>query len=396
MKILVVDDDGLVIDLLTLSLEELGFHEVAAETTGAGTLALLDGGWSPDVVFCDLNMPGMDGVELIRHLARRKYTGSIILLSGEDWRILKTCEEMGTAFGLTMLGSLQKPFCLEDITRLLARAHAVRPPSSPDALAISPEDLRHAIEAGQMVAWFQPQMAVDTGELAAVEALVRWMHPERGPIPPMAFIPVAEEHGLIDALLGAVYRDALGHVGRWHRQGVPLRVAVNVSTDNLNSHDLPERLDKWCREAGLTSRNVMIEITESRLSKNLALTLEILTRLRLKGFGLSLDDFGTGYSSLEQLHRMPFTELKIDRGFVHGAATDSRSRAVFESSVELARKLSMITVAEGVEDEDDFRLVRELGCDLVQGYHFARPMSPDDLERWIRERQDTPRSGHAA
>ncbi len=386
MKILIVDDDGLAIDLLTLHLQELGRKDISAATSGLLALSQLDGGLVPDVIFCDLNMPGMDGVELIRHLARRQFSGGVILLSGEDWRILKTCEELGSAFGLDMLGSLQKPFSSQDILRLLARVNTRRvAPSHPRPPPISASELRHAIEAGQMAAWFQPQVSVATHEIVAIEALVRWQHPQRGLIAPMSFIPVAEEHGLIDALLEVVYRDAMAHVGRWLSQGRNLRVAVNLSTDNLNSHGLPERLEAWSRAAGVTPSAVMIEITESRLSKNLLLTQEILTRLRLKGFGLSLDDFGTGYSSMEQLHRMPFTELKIDRGFVHGAVTDSRARAVFESSVQLARKLSMSTVAEGVENEADFELAQALGCDLVQGYYFAKPLPPEEFETWMTE-----------
>lgn len=386
MTILVVDDESLVTDLLTVSLEDLGFEHICAESTGVGALARLDEGLSPAVIFCDLNMPGMDGVELIRHLARRQFQGGVILLSGADWRIVKTCEEMGAAFGLAMLGALQKPFSREEISLLLSRAPRRRTGRSPAEAPISPDELKQGMEAGQLMAWFQPQVSASDGTLAAVEALVRWQHPQRGLIPPMAFIPVAEEHGLIDALLETVYRDAMGHVGRWISQGHALRVAVNLSTDNLNSHDLPERMEAWSRESAVPSQSVVIEVTESRLSKNLALAQEILTRLRLRGFGLSLDDFGTGYSSLEQLHRLPFTELKIDRGFVHGAATDSRSRAVFESSVELARKLSMTTVAEGVEDEDDFLFAQSLGCDLVQGYHFARPLPSAELGAWMAQR----------
>ena len=396
MKMLAVDDDGMMLDLLGMALDELGFRQVESVSTGEGALARLDAGYAPEVIFCDLNMPGMDGVGLIRHLARRQYAGNVILLSGVDWRILKTCEEMGTAFGLVMLGCLQKPFNFDDITRLLDRVRTRKATNTTKALPISPGELRLAIEAGQMEAWFQPQLAVNSGKVVALEALVRWQHPQRGLIPPMAFIPVAEEHGLIDALLEVVYRDAMAQVGRWHRQGICVRVAVNLSTDNLNSHDLPDRLAAWSREAGVAPQSVMIEITESRLNKNLTLTLEILSRLRLKGFGLSIDDFGTGYSSMEQLHRMPFTELKVDRGFVHGAATDSRSRAVFESSVQLAGKLGMTTVAEGVEDEADFNLVRELGCDLVQGYHFAKPMSAPALEAWMAQRQALEASSSAA
>ncbi|MBV5332554.1 EAL domain-containing response regulator, partial [bacterium] len=318
-------------------MEELGFRYVSSVTSGEDALKQLDAGLAPEVIFCDLNMPGMDGVELIRHLARRQFAGGVVLVSGEDWRILKTCEEMGSAFGLQLLGTLQKPFNPDEISRLLARVSSLKVAPLPKTAPIAPDELREAIEAGQMAAWFQPQLSVATRTLVAVEALVRWRHPQRGLIPPMAFIPVAEEHGLIDALLEKVYRDAMAHVGRWHQQGMDLRVSVNLSTDNL----------------------------------------------RLKGFGLSIDDFGTGYSSMEQLHRMPFTELKIDRGFVHGATSDSRSRAVFESSVQLARKLSMTTVAEGVENEDDFRLAQEIGCDLVQGYHFAKPMSAEALQAWI-------------
>jgi EAL domain-containing protein (putative c-di-GMP-specific phosphodiesterase class I)/CheY-like chemotaxis protein len=384
MTILVVDDDELTLDLMGLSLGEIGCNNFAMDASGQAALARLDDGYAADVIFCDLNMPQMDGVELIRHLARRQFAGGVILLSGEDWRIMKTCEELGLAFGLEMLGSLQKPFQPDDIARLLSRLHARKAaPSAVRGEPILPDELRAGIESGQIVAWFQPQLCIRTLKLVAVEALARWQHPTRGLVPPMAFIPIAEEHGLIDAMMAAVYQDAMHHVGRWNRLGYDLRVAVNLSTDNLNSHKLPEQLERWSREAGVAPQSVMIEITESRLSKNIALSLEILTRLRLKGFGLSIDDFGTGYSSMEQLHRMPFNELKIDRGFVHGAATDSRSRAVFESSVELGRKLRMSTVAEGVETAEDFNLTRELEADLVQGFYFSKPLPPDALEAWI-------------
>jgi EAL domain-containing protein (putative c-di-GMP-specific phosphodiesterase class I) len=201
-------------------------------------------------------------------------------------------------------------------------------------------------------------------------------------IQPAAFISVAEEHGLIDDLTMAVFHKAMGHLKEWTRLGHDLKVSVNVSMDNLDRLDLPEVFADIVRQAGVETGRVILEMTESRLMSNIVTSLEIITRLRLKGFDLSIDDFGTGYSSMEKLKQLPFTELKVDRSFVCGATRDSVARAILESSVQMGHALGMSVVAEGAETQEDWDLLFAIGCDEVQGYFVARPMPAEDFIAW--------------
>jgi EAL domain-containing protein (putative c-di-GMP-specific phosphodiesterase class I)/CheY-like chemotaxis protein len=385
MTMLVVDDDSLVTTLMALSLDELGYRHVLSASTGAQALALLDTGPAPTVLFCDLQMPGMDGVQLLRHLGSRHFRGGVILLSGSEWRILKACEEMGQALGLHMLGILQKPFDSDTIQNLLVQAKEARKSESPLGLPIGAQDLRLALEQGHIEAWFQPQISVASGLPVGMEVLARWHHTERGFVSPLAFVTLAEECGLIDDVMQVVFNAALAALNTLRKRGIDIRMSVNFSAGNLHQATLPEQLESQVLAAGVKPTDVIIEITESGVTQSNPMAQEILARLRLKGFGLSIDDFGTGYSSMAQLHRLPFTELKIDKAFVHGAASDSRSYAMFESSVLLARKLGVVSVAEGVETDEDFAVAKLLGCDVVQGYLFAKAMPIDEVLAWLAD-----------
>jgi EAL domain-containing protein (putative c-di-GMP-specific phosphodiesterase class I) len=202
---------------------------------------------------------------------------------------------------------------------------------------------------------------------------------------PDDFINFAENNGLIDDLTKTVLARALTQARVWRDAGYKLRVAVNLSMDNLVSLNFLEYVAEVTTTAGVAPKDMVLELTESRLMQDQRVPLEILARLRLKRFRLAIDDFGTGNSSLAQLDRIPFEELKIDRGFVHGAAGNDTRRAMFEASLGLARKLQMDAVAEGVEDRADWDFVREQGCDLVQGYFVARPMLAEELPAWMAD-----------
>lgn len=284
-----------------------------------------------------------------------------------------------------MLGRLHKPVMREALVALLrrwapnapARAVVTKPVYGADAV-------RAAITNGELVNYYQPKVLVSTGELKGVEALVRWRHPVDGLVFPDQFISVAEEHGLIQDLPTAVLRPALTQTRLWRDGGMALRMSVNVSMDSLADLDFPEFVADEAAAAGVSPEDVVLEVTESRLMKDLQNPLEVLARLRLKRFSLSIDDFGTGHSSLAQLRNFPFDEIKVDRGFVHGACRDETLRAIYDASLGLARQLGMDIVAEGVEDRNDWDFLCRTGCGLAQGYFIARPMPAAALPGWLQ------------
>ena len=397
-RVLVLDDEPFMLKLLARMLENLGFAQVT--TCDSGSIALdciASPSGAPDLILLDLNMPQMDGIEFVRKLVARRYAGSLILVSGEDQRMLQTAEKLVQAHGITILGSLHKPPTLEGLAALLKKWSLPSPVGSRAAKKrYSADEVRAAISKGELVNYYQPKVVVATGEVMGVESLVRWRHPVHGMVFPDEFIGVAEAHGLIDDLTRVVLTGALAQAKAWQQAGLVLVVAVNVSMDNLSSLGFPDLVARLAAEAGVPPQGITLEVTESRLMQNRRAALEILTRLRLKRFGLSIDDFGTGNSSLAQLRDIPFGELKIDRSFVHGAGTNATIRAIYDASLGLAKQLGMEVVAEGVEDRDDWDFVHGTGCDLSQGYFIAKPMPAGDLPRWMETWHEWVRSGFPA
>lgn len=383
--ILVLDDDLVMLRLISRMLSNLGFGNVATfDKAPAALSAMAAPGTSPRLILCDLNMPEMDGLEFIRELVAIRYTGSLILISGEDERVLQTAETLVRAHRIAILGHLRKPLVQSALATLLDKwSPAVPVRTRAASIAYGADELLAAIANGELVNHYQPKVHVATGQVIGVETLVRWQHPQAGMVYPDQFIGVAEEHGLIDELTRAVLTEALAQVRLWNDAGLALRVAVNVSMDNLGSLDFADFVADAAAKASVAPQNIVLEVTESRLMEDLRAPLEILTRLRLKRFRLSIDDFGTGHSSLSQLRDIPFDELKVDRGFVHGAGANPTVRAIFDASLGLARDLDMEIVAEGVEDRDDWEFLRAAGCDLAQGYFIAKPMAAAHIPAWI-------------
>ncbi|MBE0546709.1 MAG: EAL domain-containing response regulator [Rubrivivax sp.] len=385
MQILLIDDDPLALKLLARQLEHLGCVDVALCGDASEALTLLETqAETIRMVFCDLQMPDIDGVEIVRHLARIRYRGSLVLISGEDGRILQTAHKLAQAHSIHALGAMQKPISLEQLRQVLASdARRSAAPARPAHRPCAPDELRRAIARGELVNHYQPKVDLASGAPSGVETLVRWQHPQAGLVFPDRFVAMAEECGLIDDLTRAVLAGALRQARLWRDSGLQLQVAVNVSMDNLAALDFPDVVAQLATEAGVALSSLTLEVTESRLMKDARAPLDILARFRLKHVGLSIDDFGTGHSSLAQLRDIPFDELKLDRSFVHGAADDSSLKAIVEGILAMARQLGMKTVAEGVEDRADWDLLRDLGCDVAQGYFIARPMPGGDLPGWL-------------
>jgi EAL domain-containing protein (putative c-di-GMP-specific phosphodiesterase class I) len=389
LRVMIVDDDAMTLRVMSHLLGALGVKDPLTAGDGQQALEYIDGSARPDVIFSDLNMPGLDGVEFFRHLSERGVAASIVLISGEDKRILETAKTLGAAHDLQVVGTLQKPIIIDDLDRLLSQC--LEAGSKAASGAISPVTEAELMEGlkdppdGAVQVVFQPKVEVATGAVLGVEALARWNHPTRGLLEPDSFIPLTETLGQATRLTEIVTRYVTAEAGRWGENGSQLQLAINTSVSALHRLDLPEFIVSSANEAGIDPSRITVELTESQLMQEFKKSMEILTRLRLKGVKLSIDDFGTGFSSMEQLRRIPFNELKIDKSFVTGSSGNPETRAMLEASVDLAKKLELVVVAEGVESREDLDLVASLGCDIAQGYYLARPMDAQALLPWIHD-----------
>ncbi len=259
-------------------------------------------------------------------------------------------------------------------------------------------DLRHAMARGEFSIHYQPILDPKTGTVKALEALLRWQHPELGMVPPLDFILLAESSGMIIPLGEWVLRTACAQNKAWQQQGLaPVRVAVNLSALQFgDEHDLAAMVQKVLQETGLAPRWLELEITEGATMNNPGTSIEILTALRALGVRIAIDDFGTGYSSLSYLQRFPIDTLKIDRSFVKDVMVNSESAAITNSIVHLAHSLGLETVAEGVEGADQEAYLRELNCTYVQGYYYSKPLPADETAALLRQGRFRPQASAAA
>ena len=231
---------------------------------------------------------------------------------------------------------------------------------------------------------YQPKVRSRDGSLARVEALVRWNDPTFGSVAPSRFVPLAEKHGLIEDLTQWGLRTSLRQWLKWRDEGIDTCLAFNISALSLEQLDFPDLVERMCRGLNVPTDRLVLELTEGATQPLIKL-MDTLTRFRIKGLGLAIDDFGTGYSSLSQLRQLPFTEVKIDQSFVADAVHSRDSRLIIQSMVDLAHGLGLTATAEGVETPEQLRLVRELGCDVIQGYLLSQPVAPEQLKRWKQE-----------
>lgn len=383
LSIMVVDDNRAMLEMISGSLQREGIKNISTYLGGNDALAHFKRDPHIDILILDLNMPDIDGIQMLRALVAMNFAGGVLLFSGEEGRILKTVQNLACAYGLHVIGTLAKPVPPRQLREILL-AYTPRKPKTnvPGAVNITLEELQAAIAQRNIVPYFQPKILVKDKSLAAAEVLARWLHPAKGLILPDTFIPLAEENGLIDELTWLVYDQAFSCLAKWRATDPDFRLGLNLSVSSLGRVDLPEKLEQLASLYGIPCDAIKLEITESRLMQNIVMTLDVLSRLCLKGFHLSIDDFGTGYSSLSQLSLFPFSELKIDRSFVHNSAFNPAARAILETSATLAKKLELTIVAEGIENEEDWSQVKKAGCDLAQGYFIARPMSGNDFDGW--------------
>ncbi len=378
-KLLVIDDQADLCEFISEAARAMGFEAIAVTEPDAFRRAVQE--FQPTVVVLDLQMPGADGIELLRYLGERGTKAQVLVASGMDQRVLATAQQLGRSQGLNMLGALQKPILLADLEATLRQCLRADAPLTPEALTA-------ALERREIDVYYQPKatrVAPGRWVVEGVEALARWNHNSLGQISPLRFIAVAEKHGLIRRLTEQVIETALRQCRAWDAAGLQLSVAINLSPQLLNDLAFPDQVARMAAQVGAEARRIIFEVTESAAMFDPGTTMDVLTRMRVKNFGLSIDDFGTGYSSLKQLYLMPFSELKIDTSFVRDVFAHEDARTMVETMVLLAHKLRLTACAEGVETQEILDFLEGVGCDRAQGYFIGRPMAGDALEGAVKE-----------
>jgi len=339
----------------------------------------------------DLNIPNIDGIELLRFVEDKKFKTDVILMSGVDKRVLESAKEFAISKGLSVVGSIQKPVRLADLEEILKKSMAPKseipekkPHEDKNTFTVTKEELMRAIEKNEFVVFYQPKVGIAVEKLLGVEALVRWRHPQQGLIFPDQFIPQAESFGLIEEISWLIIKIAITEMSSLKDKiGHSIMLSLNLSPHSLHDLSFPDKVLAIIQQSTIGPENIIFEITETGLLKELSNALDIFTRLRLKNIQLSIDDFGTGYAMMQQLKLIPATEIKVDKSFVQNMLNVDSSRVVVKKTIEIGHELGMKVIAEGVETLEQLQYLKELQCDVAQGYYYSKPVPMDELTKWM-------------
>lgn len=386
LNILIIDDEPGITALLQALVERAG-HTSNAVNDPREVEAQLNS--ALDLIFLDLNMPHLDGVQVLRLLADKKITAFLVLMSGYDHSVLNTAHELAEAHGLNVFSHINKPFKADEIARILNtvaqsevkikphRTQKIQPPQ------IAESELRSALKENRIEMHYQPQMDMKMQRILGIESLCRIRTPKNELIYPEAFIPIAEKLGVIHELTLQVVRKVAQECSELLSKYHGMTVSINISTHDLEHLDFPEVLESIFSEYDIEPTVVIVEVTESLLVHELRIGLDILARMRLKGFKVSIDDFGKGASALEHLKHFPATELKIDKEFIQSIHDSDKSYLLVRHTLDLAHQLGLDVVAEGVEDQATADWLVAAGCDIIQGFWLSEPLPQLELIEFL-------------
>jgi EAL domain-containing protein (putative c-di-GMP-specific phosphodiesterase class I) len=341
---------------------------------------------SPDIIFLDISLDGSDAIDVLRLLAERGYPGVVQLMSGSNKELLDDVRRVGERHELTMRPPLPKPFRMDAIRSVLTASPIDQWPDKALQIADSTPsaDLYEALTRGWLEVWYQPKLNLAARTFAGAEGLIRCRHPEHGVLPPSSFLPGADVKSMV-ALTEFVVLTALRDWQELSQAGFNLKFAVNASIDSLTELNLPY-LIRANRPAREDWPGLILEVTEGEVARDVGLAHEIATQLSIYGVSLAIDDFGEGYSSFARLRELPFAELKLDASFVKNCSQDPRNAGICQAVIELAHNFGAVAVAEGLEQVADIRAIQQLGCDIGQGFAFARPMPSALFTDVLRQR----------
>ncbi|HVY13280.1 MAG TPA: EAL domain-containing response regulator [Alphaproteobacteria bacterium] len=375
-RLLIVDDENDICELIADVAEARGFEVKMVTDPLAVDQALHE--FKPDALMLDLMMPGIDGVELLRNLGDAIQGKAVVLMSGHDSRVLNSAKRLGAAHGINVVATQEKPL---DIDSLRATLDKLSQSHAAHEAQMAP--VEGGLKESLVMLYYQPIVAFEGGRIKGLEALARYKSPQGTVVMPDQFLSQLDEAAMkefTNQVMALAVRDA----AQLHKEGFPLAVSINMTISTLIDLAVPDRLEQLCKQHGIAPEKINVEVTEGEAMREVRTVMDVLTRLRLRGFGLAIDDFGVGYSSLRELQRLPFGVMKMDKSFVLDMAENRDSQVIAHAIIELGHSLSLKVVAEGIESARVWNLLRERKCDFAQGYFIAKPMPYADLLTWLR------------
>lgn len=379
-NILIIEDDAFHATILSRLLKSLTSAKIAVASNGHEGLDAISLA-TPDLIFCDLYMPDMDGVEFLRHFSEINISPDVVLTSSVSKDVQDSVIDMAISYGIRNISQLPKPISKAGLAATLAQLcdTVFTPKAETKPSGISEQEVRSALLRDEFEPYFQGHYCATTHQLIGAEALVRWQHSQLGLLTPDKFLPVVFAGGLSYALSCKMLRVSLETAAQWHRLGHKLQIAINVSPSDMEHEDFADKVLQALEEARFPANKLTLEVTEVEITHDLGCALDNMTRLRMRGITISIDDFGTGYSSISQLINSPFSELKIDRLFVERMSDSQKHFAALQCMINLGKSLDLKLVAEGIETPIQTKMMAKLGCDVLQGYYFDKPLSSKDF-----------------
>ncbi|GGA76934.1 transcriptional regulator [Neiella marina] len=348
-------------------------------------LHLLEAGFEPELVICDVCVKGMGCLDIIKRIGQLNFSTVIAFDNQICEKVLEVLRDRALIFGLKSVVALPYPLTKDTLTSLIESAtkdNAANSKSRPICFKATESGVAEALAANQLEAYFQPHVDTQTSELIGAEALIRWNHPEHGVLNPGQFLESVAGTEVMHQITLEMIQQAISAAVSWRCMGLNLRVSVNVDVSDIEKSNFAEMVSGMLNKAELAPSMLMLELTERELRHDIIAVFEGMTRIRKLDIGLSIDDFGTGHSSLEQLIMGPFTQIKIDRKFVAHMLACRKHLAAVKNTVSLARELDLELVVEGVENTAQVRSLKQMGCSIMQGYYWSKPLSNAQFTRW--------------
>ncbi len=388
LNVLLVDDSVAILKFVEkVLIDSFAITNIHCAASASEAIQILRRSKNINLLFLDLNMPNIDGIQMLEQLNKLDYNGYIVIMSGVSTQIISSVELLAKKYCLNYIGTLLKPIHEKDFESIINKIGTSR------IKAHKPESLKtyeivRAIKNNDIEVLYQPQIELSTRNFMGVEALCRMNHPSLGVVSPDRFIDKAEESELIVHITLAVLKKSFSDWNKWHQHGLNIKLSVNASPIALQQPEFADTVFMLLDQFNMPAKNLCIEITEGVLADDHLQELVNLNRLNMRGVELALDDFGQNHSTIERLQKLPLTYLKLDKSYFIENKDSFNQMSLINTCLAIANKLHFRTIAEGVEDAEVMSLVTEMGCDIGQGYYISRPIAAKKIFAWAREWQN--------